>query len=173
MDLDDRVVGYGTKEEVHKRGTLHRAFSIFIVHEGKMLIQKRNVNKYHSGGLWTNACCSHQRKGEQLAEAIHRRLEEELGFDCDLEERFNFVYRTQFSEELFEYELDHVFLGEYGGEVVLNEEEAEEIEWVELGELKRRLLEKPEQFTSWFLIAAPRLLREVLPSVTREEFSVR
>ena len=161
VDLDDRIIGYDTKENVHRTGKLHRAFSIFIVNEGKMLIQKRNVNKYHSGGLWTNACCSHQRKNEELEEAIHRRLAEEIGFDCELEEKFKFVYRTKFAEDLYEYEVDHVFLGNYSGEVVLNEEEAEEIRWISFEDLKKELLERPNDFTSWFIIAAPGVLKRL------------
>ena len=80
VDLDDKITGYETKAEVHRRGLLHRAFSVFIVKDGKMLIQKRNIDKYHSGGLWSNTCCSHQQKGEELTESVHRRMSEEMGF---------------------------------------------------------------------------------------------
>ena len=86
------------------------AFSVFIINDGKMLIQMRNPDKYHSGGLWSNACCSHQRDGEGLTESVHRRMAEELGFDCHLEEKFSFIYRTQFRPDLIEYEFDHVFV---------------------------------------------------------------
>ena len=99
VDIDDNIIGFETKEEVHRRGLLHRAFSVFIIRDGKMLIQMRNPDKYHSGGLWSNACCSHQRDGEELSESVHRRMEEELGFDCHLEEKFSFIYRTQFRPE--------------------------------------------------------------------------
>ena len=159
VDIDDNVTGYGKKTDVHRAGNLHRAFSIFIVNDGKMLIQRRNTTKYHSGGLWTNACCSHQRKGEQLLEATHRRLLEELGFDVELEELFSFVYRTEFSDTLYEYEFDHVFCGNYAGNIILNTDEAEETEWVSFSELKRRLTETPQLFTSWFIIAAPRVMK--------------
>nr|MCR5784053.1 isopentenyl-diphosphate Delta-isomerase [Eubacterium sp.] len=139
VDIDDNIIGYETKEEVHKKGLLHRAFSVFIVNDGKMLLQRRNINKYHSGGLWTNACCSHQREGEELYAAVHRRLFEELSFDCELSEEFSFIYRTAFSNGLFEYEVDHVFLGEYSGEVKLNPEEADEMCWVRFEDLKKDL----------------------------------
>lgn len=164
VDIDDHITGYSTKEDVHKRGLLHRAFSVFIVNDNKMLIQMRNPNKYHSGGLWSNACCSHQRKEEILSEAVHRRMNEELGFDCPLEEKFKFIYRTRFENGLVEYELDHVFVGEYCGEVCVDPKEASEIRWVEFDELKRELLDNPESFSSWFIICAPRvldLLREI------------
>lgn len=158
VDLDDRIIGYETKAEVHRKGLLHRAFSVFIVNDGKMLIQMRNPDKYHSGGLWSNACCSHQRKGEELEDSVHRRMEEELGFDCALEEKFDFVYRTQFREDLIEYEFDHVFVGQYSGDVRVDPQEASEIRWIALGELKEQLMNTPEAFSSWFLICAPKVI---------------
>lgn len=157
-DLDDNIIGYETKEEVHRRGLLHRAFSVFIIKDGKMLIQMRNPDKYHSGGLWSNACCSHQREGEELVESVHRRMEEELGFDCDLTEQFSFIYRTQFRPDLIEYEFDHVFVGIYGGEVRVNPEEASEIRWISFDDLKEELVKKPEKFSSWFIICAPKVI---------------
>ncbi|MBQ9059657.1 MAG: NUDIX domain-containing protein, partial [Firmicutes bacterium] len=126
VDLNDEILGYETKEEVHRSGMLHRAFSVFIVNEGRMLLQRRNPSKYHSGGLWSNACCSHQRKGEVLTEAVHRRMKEELGFDCRLEEQFTFIYRTVFAEDLIEYELDHVFLGKCDPSLCIDPEEVAE-----------------------------------------------
>lgn len=162
INIDDEITGYCEKLEVHKKGLLHRAFSIFIVNDkGEMLIQRRNENKYHSGGLWTNACCSHQRKGEELSEAIHRRLQEEMGFDCKLEEKFNFVYRTEFKDSLVEYELDHVFVGYYSGEVSLNMEETSEFKWIDIAELKEDLTKHAEKYTSWFIIATPKLIEGV------------
>ena len=94
-------------------------------------------------------------------EAVHRRLVEELGFDCDVEELFSFMYRTAFSENLFEYEFDHVFLGSYDGPITLNEEEASAIKWVALEELKKDVVEHPERYTSWFLIALRRVIKHV------------
>lgn len=155
VDLDDRETGYMGKAEAHRQGRLHRAFSVFIVHEGQMLIQKRKADKYHSGGLWANACCSHPRKGEKLEEAVHRRLLEEAGFDCSVKEIFHFVYRTQYKENLSEYEYDHVFLGKYHGELCRNENEIEELRWISVKDLKRDVVEHPEKYASWFLIAFP------------------
>lgn len=158
VDIDDKVIGYGKKADVHRKGILHRAFSIFIVNKDMMLLQKRNTGKYHSGGLWSNACCSHQRKEEELQEAVHRRLKEEMGFDCSLEEKYTFIYRTEFSEDLFEYELDHVFVGSYDGKAVFDPEEVSEVRWVSFVQLKEELIDHPEQFSSWFIISAPKVM---------------
>ena len=124
-----------------------------------MLLQKRSAEKYHSGGLWTNACCSHPRQGEELSEAVERRLKEELGVRMPVEELYSFVYRAQFENGLTEYEYDHVFLGEYDGEIRLNEEEASEIRWMDMDELAEDLWKKKKKYTAWFLIAAPQVLR--------------
>ena len=158
VDLFDREIGTGPKLRVHRENRLHRAFSVFILHEDRMLIQRRAFDKYHSGGLWSNACCSHQRKGEELEDSVHRRMEEELGFDCALEEKFDFVYRTQFREDLIEYEFDHVFVGQYSGDVRVDPQEASQIRWIALGELKEQLMKTPEMFSSWFLICAPKVI---------------
>lgn len=159
VDLDDNIIGYASKEDAHRKGLLHRAFSVYIVDGSRMLIQKRNRGKYHSGGLWTNACCSHQRRGEQLDEAVCRRLKEELTVDLSPKEEFNFVYRTVFEDGLTEYEIDHVFLGQYSGPVTADPEEAEEVKWIEINELKRLLETEPWKFTAWFIISAPRIFK--------------
>lgn len=158
VDLDDQIIGSETKIKVHEEGLLHRAFSVFILDDTKMLLQRRNIDKYHSGGLWSNACCSHQRERELLDDAVHRRLFEELGIECSLSEVFSFVYRTVFENGLTEYELDHVFVGEYHGTVNINYEEASEVKWFEIEELKKMMQSKPELFSSWFIIAAPRIM---------------
>ena len=163
VNIDDEIVGSAEKMEVHKKGLLHRAFSIFIVNDkSQMLIQKRNENKYHSGGLWTNSCCSHQRVDEKLEEAIHRRLKEELGFDCELNEQFDFVYRTVFEDSLIEYELDHVYLGNYNGEVKVDEDEVSDIMWISIHDLKDKLENEPKIFTTWFLIACPQVIKGLM-----------
>ena len=161
VDINDRITGYETKGEVHRKGLLHRAFSVFIVRDGKMLIQRRNPDKYHSGGLWSNTCCSHQREGEELTESVHRRMIEEMGIDCEVTELFSFVYRTQFRTDLTEYEYDHVFAGSYEGEVSVNPEEASEIRWIPLEELGEALEKTPEKFSSWFIISAPEVMKKL------------
>ena len=160
VDLFDNEIGSGEKLETHVKKQLHRAFSVFIVHDGKMLIQRRALGKYHSGGLWANACCSHPRLGESLAEAVPKRMEEELGIlqgSCQLEELFVFNYFSQY-DGLSEYEIDHVFLTDYDGEIQVDPDEIMEIRWVDLKQLQKELEEEPQKFSSWFLIAAPRVL---------------
>lgn len=159
VNIFDEDTGSCSKMETHKKGFLHRAFSVFIVYNGKMLLQKRNGEKYHSGGLWTNACCSHPRKGELLVEAVSRRLNDELGVSFPVRECFNFVYRTEFENGITEYEYDHVFLSDYHGDIYPNPHEIDELRWIDLVELKYELTHSPECFTTWFIIAAPKVLK--------------
>lgn len=163
VDVEDRERGSAEKLEAHEKGLLHRAFSIFIHDGDKMLIQQRAPGKYHSGGLWTNTCCSHPRVGEQLDAACHARLRDEMGFDAELHELFSFTYRTPFPDGLTEYEYDHVFLGSYRESlpVIPNPEEASAIQWIPLDALKRALTLQPQMFTSWFLIAAPKVILSI------------
>lgn len=158
-DLFDHEIGSMSKSEAHRLGRLHRAFSVFIVDGDKMLIQKRHRDKYHSGGLWANACCSHPAQGEALDDAVSRRLQEELGVRCGVREAFSFVYFAQFAEDLFEYEYDHVFIGNYSGPCDYDRSEIEELQWISFEELERRMLERPQDFAVWFMIAAPKVLR--------------
>lgn len=170
VDTADRPIGICEKLEAHARPILHRAFSIFLHSDGQMLLQKRNRNKYHSGGLWTNACCSHPRVGESLETAASRRLQEELGIQAPLAELFSFLYFAQFSDHLFEYEYDHVLLGEYSGTPDFNPDESEEMRWVRFPQLRRELVETPESFSVWFLSAAPRVLDHL---EAQQNFSVK
>ena len=158
IDENDNIIGYEEKYITHQKGLLHRAFSVFIVNGDKMLIQQRNKNKYHSGGLWSNACCSHQREGEELIEAIHRRMKEELGIDCEIKELYHFIYRTTFDNGLSEYELDHVFLGEYAGEIYPDEQEIEQTKWIDMEELSQDMKKNPEGYSYWFKEALPEVL---------------
>lgn len=159
VDVEDREIGHMDKESVHKYGRLHRAFSVFLIDDGKMLVQTRHPNKYHSGGKKANACCSHPRYGEKLEDAVHRRMQEELGMDCEVKEIFSFTYFSQYASDLFEYEYDHVFVGSWHGSVSFNTQEIQSVEWMELEQLKKELLTNPAQFASWFLIAAPAVIR--------------
>src|SRR5690348_5807899 len=114
VNEEDQEVGTMEKMEAHRRGVLHRAFSVFIFNkQGEMLLQQRAQEKYHSGGLWTNACCSHPRPGEEVSEGAGRRLVEELGFETELQPVFNFVYKANFENGLIEHEFDHVYFGTY------------------------------------------------------------
>ena len=158
IDRKDRAVGTGEKLEVHRKGRLHRAFSIFVFNSGgEMLIQKRARGKYHSGGLWTNTCCSHPRAGEKLEEAVHRRLKQEMGFDCPLKEVFSFIYKVKFDNGLYEHELDHVFVGKADSRPAPNPEEYEEWKWASMKELKKDIRKNPGNYTYWFRIAVKKL----------------
>lgn len=163
VDLFDNEIGFGEKLETHVKNQLHRAFSLFIVHDGKMLIQKRALKKYHSGGLWANACCSHPRWGESLEEAVQKRMEVELGIpqgSCKTKELFSFNYFSQY-EGLSEYEIDHVFLTDYVGELKVDPDEIMELRWISLEDLKKELEQQPQAFATWFLIAAPRVIEYI------------
>ena len=169
VDPEDHCIGYGEKLEVHRMHQLHRAFSVFLVRDGEMLIQKRAAGKYHSAGLWANACCSHQHEGETLEEAVRDRLQFELGIpegSCNPEELFHFTYYADYGE-LAEYEIDHVFLASYCGEIWLNPDEAEEAIWISFEALKKNLQDCPAYYAAWFLTAAARVM-EILENKDKE-----
>ena len=154
----DEPIGTMEKMEVHKRGLLHRAFSVFIFDsKGQMLLQQRAMQKYHGAHLWTNACCSHPSLNQNIKEAAERRLMEEMGFTTPLKEIFTFTYKATVENNLIEHELDHVFAGEYNGEVRINKDEASDYAYYSMQQLKLLLQEKPEMFTSWFKIAFPQI----------------
>ncbi|WP_336664346.1 isopentenyl-diphosphate Delta-isomerase [Elizabethkingia meningoseptica] len=150
---NDEVLGLMEKIQAHKNGLLHRAFSVFLFNnEGKMLLQQRSSNKYHSPDQWTNACCSHPRENETYLDAAMRRVNEELGINCQLEDKFHFIYKADVGQGLWEHELDHVFIGEYNGEYRLNPDEVSAIRFVTLEELDHEVAQQPEMFTEWFKI---------------------
>lgn len=154
VDESDREIGVMEKLEAHQRAVLHRAFSVFIFDgAGKMLLQKRATAKYHSGGLWTNACCSHPGPGEAVQAAAERRLFEELGFSTSLRKAFDFIYKAAFENGLTEYEFDHVFIGLYDGPLSLNPEEVMEVCWMSMDEIRNDMAAKPDIYTEWFKIA--------------------
>lgn len=159
VDEDDAEVGAEEKMRAHRAGLLHRAFSVFVFNaRGEMLLQRRASGKYHSGGLWTNTCCSHPRPGEPTAGAARRRLREEMGLDCALEEAFAFVYRAELGPDLWEHEYDHVFVGRCEAEPRPDPEEVEGWRWATVEEVRREMAEEPEAFTVWFRIAFERLV---------------
>jgi isopentenyl-diphosphate delta-isomerase len=158
VDNTDKPIGTMEKMEAHTQPHLHRAFSIFLFNEqGEMLLQQRAYTKYHSGGLWTNACCSHPLPEEETANAANRRLYEELGIQTPLHKAFDFVYQASFDNGLFEHEFDHVYLGTYSGELYLNPEEVADYCYKSLEEIKEDLGKFPEIYTPWFKIALPYL----------------
>lgn len=158
VDERDRQTGTATKLGAHVEGLLHRAFSVLLWREGpagvELLIQRRALTKYHSGGLYANSCCSHPRNGETLAQAVPRRLAQELGVHVEevagLQEVGSFVYLHQFEKNLFEHEFDHVFVGSYDGPLDPDPTEVMELAWVSLAEVERDLAARPERYAVWF-----------------------
>ena len=152
VDENDREVGTMEKMEAHLKGVLHRAFSVIIVNDkGEMLLQQRALDKYHSGGLWTNACCSHPYPGEDIIAAGERRLYEEMGIKSKLDTIGSFIYQCKFSNGLTEHEFDHVLKGIYNEDPIINPEEVETFKWISLDRLKSTINLNPEQYTFWFL----------------------
>lgn len=162
VDELDNPIGEMGKMEAHERGKLHRAFSVFILNtQGEMLIHQRALNKYHSAGLWTNACCSHPRPGETTLQAANRRLKEEMGIEAELTAAFQFRYFAEFENGLIEHELDHVFLG-YSEEVPKpDSDEVENFKWITFEELLFEISEFPEKYTVWFRQALPKFIEFV------------
>lgn len=163
VDEQDRPVGFAEKLSAHQNGgRLHRAFSVFIFDStGRMLLQKRHPAKYHFGGLWTNACCSHPRRGEETEAAAHRRLREEFGFDTPLRPLFTFVYRAHDDASgLTENEVDHVFVGRFDDRPNPNGEEISDFRWIEPPALRDDLIAKPQNYTPWFRKVIERVLNE-------------
>ena len=153
VSKNDDQLGLMGKMEAHEKGVLHRAFSVFVFNKkGELLLQQRALEKYHSPGLWTNTCCSHQRDGESNIDAGKRRLEEEMGFSCSLEEVFWFVYKASFENGLTEHELDHVMVGYYQEDPEINKEEVASFRWMPLEDVKDDILNHPDLYTEWFKI---------------------
>ena len=159
VDPKGREIGTQEKMQAHRDGKLHSAFSIFVFNAvGELLLQKRARTKYHSGGLWTNTCCSHPRPGESYSSAARRRLNEEMGFDCELTGLFSFIYHTQLDNSLFEHELDHVFVGRYNGRPIPNPDEVDDWKWINIRALKQDIQESPENYTYWFKLTLDRVV---------------
>jgi isopentenyl-diphosphate delta-isomerase len=158
VNENDEAVGVMAKMEAHQKGLLHRAFSVFIFDsKGRMLLQQRAAEKYHGAYLWTNACCSHPYPGERTEDAAQRRLKEEMGFGVKLHEIFSFTYHAKVENDLIEHEFDHVFAGEYEGEIRPDRNEVGDYVYKELFEIEKEIKDQPEKFTSWFKIAFPKI----------------
>lgn len=160
VDQEDRQTGVMEKIQAHREAMLHRAFSVFVFNSrGELMLQQRALSKYHSPGLWTNTCCSHPRPGEETEAAAHRRMVEEMGFDCKLEKVFHFTYKAPFDNELTEYEVDHVFVGISDEMPDINPEEVESFRFDTLENIETQMQSDPEQFTVWFRIAFDRVVK--------------
>lgn len=159
VDENDKPIGTEEKLKAHQKANLHRAFSIFIFNDkGQLLLQQRALDKYHSGGLWTNTCCSHPRPKEETINSAHRRLKEEMGFDCELTEVFSFKYKNAFSNGLTENEFDHVFIGKYNNEPIPNPTEVNAYKWVDVKWLEQDMENNKEIYTVWFKICFKKVL---------------
>lgn len=153
VNSNDEPIGLMPKMEAHEKALLHRAFSVFVINSNnELMLQQRALQKYHSPGLWTNTCCSHQRDGEENIEAGLRRLQEEMGFETSLEYLFNFIYKAPFDNGLTEHELDHVMLGRYEGDPSINLEEVASWKWMDIDLIHADLINNPADYTVWFAI---------------------
>lgn len=162
VDEHDNELGLMEKMEAHRQGKLHRAFSVFVLNShGELLLQQRALSKYHSGGLWTNTCCSHPRYQEGIEEAAHRRLQEEMGFDCYLEKSLEFIYRAELDQGMIEHEYDHLFIGYSDQEPQINPEEVETYRWLALPKLREDIKNNPDHYTAWFKIIYDRFEEKV------------
>lgn len=165
VNEQDQEIGLMSKMEAHEKAVLHRAFSVFILNKkGQLMLQQRAFHKYHSPGLWTNTCCSHQREGEDNIEAGKRRLQEEMGFSTSLEVLFNFIYKAPFDNGLTEHELDHVLLGYYEAPPQVNPEEVAAWKWMDLEAVAEALKARPQDFTAWFKIIFDRFYKHITTS---------
>ena len=153
VDQNDKAVGLMNKQEAHVKGVLHRAFSVFVFNsKNKLLLQQRAFNKYHSGGLWTNTCCSHPRNKEDIISAGKRRLMEEMGMRCELNKVFDFIYKAKMENDLYEHEFDHVLFG-YSDELPeINKKEVEGYTYKSLHKIQNEIVHNPEIYTEWFKI---------------------
>ena len=153
VDVDDNQIGLMPKLEAHEKGVLHRAFSVFIFNnKGELMLQRRALSKYHSPGLWTNTCCSHQRDGESNILAAKRRLNEEMGFVTELIEKTSFVYKANFDNGLTEHELDHIIVGKYNHSPVINSSEVDSWKWMSMEDIRNNINDQPHNYTAWFKI---------------------
>ena len=162
VDEGDIAIGVMEKMEAHRKGALHRAFSIFLFNgKGEMLLQRRALAKYHSPGLWTNTCCSHPMQGESVEGAANRRLQEEMGMRCTMIKAFDFIYKAQLENDLIEHEFDHVFFGTTNEPPVINPEEVSEWKWMPVYDVYIDVQLNPTRYTEWFKIALPEVMAHV------------
>ncbi len=168
VDENDTQIGLMPKLEAHEKAVLHRAFSVFILNDkNEVMLQQRAHQKYHSPGLWTNTCCSHQREGESNIQAGTRRLNEEMGFIADLRELFHFIYKAPFDNGLTEHELDHVMIGSYNDIPHLNPDEVADWKWMSIPAIKHDMQQNPQQYTVWFKIIFDRFYHHLEENSTQ------
>jgi isopentenyl-diphosphate Delta-isomerase len=163
VDRHNRKIGVEEKLKAHVDGRLHRCFSILVFNKkGEMLLQQRAKSKYHCPGMWSNTCCSHPRPDESYAKAVHRRLQEEMGFDCKMKKLYCFIYKAKFDNGLTEHEHDTVFIGKFGGQPRINPEEVMACKWAKPAQAMKDAKANPGKYTAWF--------KEILKSRQLENF---
>lgn len=170
VDTEDNPIGLMEKMEAHEKGLLHRAFSVFVFNDqNQLLLQKRANAKYHSGGLWTNTCCSHPRENESILAAGERRLMEEMGFSIPLQVIFSFIYKAELDNELTEHEFDHVLIGKFNDYPIINLTEVADYKYIDLDELTTEMAKHPENYTVWFRIIFDRVKTHLIKSLEKHE----
>lgn len=168
VNENDEQIGLMPKMEAHEKAVLHRAFSVFVFNDkNELMLQQRALDKYHSPGLWTNTCCSHQRDGETNIQAGKRRLQEEMGFVTELKESISFIYKAPFDNGLTEHEYDHVLLGKFNDTPVINPDEVADWKWMLLEDVKDDIDTSPEQYTAWFKIIFQKFYEHI--NITSDE----
>lgn len=169
VDQYDNEIGIMPKMEAHLEGKLHRAFSVFIFNSrGELLLQQRALDKYHSGGKWTNTCCSHPRLGEETIVAAHRRLQEEMGMKCELHYGFNFIYQADFLDGIAEHEFDHVFFGLSDEQPIINTSEVAAYQYIKMEDLEQDINQNPDKYTAWLKICFSKVLESYLQIFNNE-----
>ncbi len=162
VDESDQQLGQMDKLLAHKKGLLHRAFSIFIFNNrGDLLLQQRALDKYHGGGLWTNTCCSHPQIGEDVLDSAQERLFFEMGISCELSYSFSFIYHAKVENNLIEHEYDHVFIGFTDTDPILNPSEAADFKWWSVEQIATDISVHPARYTYWFKAALPQVIQKL------------
>ncbi len=169
VDDSDREIGTAEKMSAHQHGgKLHRAFSIFVFNsKGETMLQRRAETKYHGAGLWTNTTCSHPMPGEDVMHAAHRRLKEEMGFDCSMKEVFSFTYEADMGNGLTEHEFDHVIFGDHNAAPRPNGEEVSNWKWITLAGLDEDIRKNPKVYSPWLRIVLGRVMKERAPKAAK------
>jgi len=153
VNENNEQIGLMPKMEAHQKAVLHRAFSVFVLNnKNELMLQQRAADKYHSPLLWANTCCSHQRENETNVEAGNRRLQEEMGFNTSLKELFSFIYKAPFDNGLTEHELDHVMIGYYNQDPIINKDEVQDWKWMDIDLVRKDIQQNPDIYTAWFKI---------------------
>lgn len=167
VNFADEEIGLMEKMQAHKEARLHRAFSVFLWNDkNELLLQQRQLDKYHCGGLWTNTCCSHPRVGETLTQAVARRLQEELHIVCETEWMYSFIYKADLGDGLYEHEFDHVFFGRFSEPINPNPQEVLDWKYVSIADIQKDLALNTAQYTPWFKIIFAEVMRRELLTIT-------